>query len=184
MKGKTLRSSRSHIFFKIAVLKILAILSRKYLCWSLFLIKLKTWRLAFLLKKRLQYRCFAVNIVKFLRLDFFFVEHLTVHYTFPKFYVMIKFFGHLRAQNWHFSYFFCHSLDFLSGPWLFRTCFHTEIFSKCNFCMHYNVGSSSILIESLKFRNNSRTAVTSPSNLLWKLWIWVFWVLCFVIISL
>ena len=42
-----------------------------------------------------------------------------------------------------------------------------------------------ILIESLKFRNNSRITVTSPSrNLLWKMWIWVFWKLCFVIIFL
>ena len=56
-----------------------------------------------------------------------------------------------------------------------------QMFSKCNFSRHYNVGFSTILIESLKFRNNSRITVTSSSNLLWKLWIRVLWILCFVI---
>ena len=95
-----------------------------------------------------------------------------------------KIFGRLWVQDWHFPYFFSRCFNFLHGPWLFRTSFHTKIFSKCNFCTHYNVGSSTTLIESLKFRNNSRIAETSHSNLLWKLWIWVFWILCFVIISL
>ena len=40
---------------------------------------------AFLLKERLQHRCF---LKKFLTTAFF-VEHLTIHYTFSKFYVMI-----------------------------------------------------------------------------------------------
>ena len=35
VKGKTLRSSRSQIFFKIGVLKNFAIFARKHLCWSL-----------------------------------------------------------------------------------------------------------------------------------------------------
>ena len=38
------RSSRSQMFFKIAVLKIFAIFTGKHLCWSLFLIKLQPWR--------------------------------------------------------------------------------------------------------------------------------------------
>ena len=59
----------------------------------------------------------------------------------------------------------CPCFDFLHGPWLFRTCFHTKF------------------LVSVSVRNNSRIAVSSPSNLLWKLWIWVFWILCFVIIS-
>ena len=94
---------------------------------------------------------------------------------------MIEFFGRFWVQNWHFSYFLCHCFPFLhnpirvSIPWLFRTCFHIKIFNKCNFRTHYNVGSSIILIESLKFRNNSRIAVTSPSNLLWKVWILKVW---------
>ena len=113
-----------------------------------------------------------------------------LHYTFPKSYVMIEFFGCIWIQNWHFSYFLCHCFVFLhnsiriSVPWLFSTCFHTKIFSKFNFRAHYNVGSSTILIESLKFTNNSRITVTSLCNLLWKLWIWVFWILSFVNIFL
>ena len=38
---------------------------------------------------------------------------------------------------------------------------------KCNFRTHYKVGSSSILIEWLMFRNNPWITVTSPSNLLY-----------------
>ena len=45
------RSSRSQMFFKIGLLKNYAIIAGKYLCWSLFLISLQTWRLAALLKK-------------------------------------------------------------------------------------------------------------------------------------
>ena len=68
-------------------LKISQLLSRKLLCWSIFVIKLQAYRPTFLLKKGLQYRCF---LKKFLRTAFF-VEHLTIHYTFSKFYVMIDF---------------------------------------------------------------------------------------------
>ena len=39
----------------------------KHLCWSLFLIKLEAFWFTTLLKKRLQYRYFLVNIAKFLR---------------------------------------------------------------------------------------------------------------------
>ena len=122
--------------------------------------KLQACRPAFLPKRRHQHKCL---LKKFLRTAFF-VEHLTFHYTFSKFYVMIEFFGRLWIQNWHFSYFLCYYLDFLHGPCLFRTCFHTIIFSKCKFLTHYNVGSSTILTESLRFRNNSRIAVSSLSE--------------------
>ena len=40
---------------------------KKNLCWSLFLIKLQAFKPALVLKKRLQHKCFPVNIVKFLR---------------------------------------------------------------------------------------------------------------------
>ena len=107
-----------------------------------------------------------------------------MHYTFPKFCVMIEFFLCLWVQKWRFSYFLYYRFVFLynssvriGSPWLFRACFHTKIFSKFNFHTHYNVGSSIILIESLKMRNSCRTLATSPSNQLWKLWIWVFWIL-------
>ena len=73
-----------------------------------------------------------------------------------------------------FSYSLCHCFVFLhnsitiSLSWLFRTCFYTKIviLVKCNFRTHYHVGSSSILIEWLMFRNNPSITVTSPSNLL------------------
>ena len=45
------RSSRSQMFCKIGVLKIFAIFTGKYLCWSLFLTKLQAWRPAILLKR-------------------------------------------------------------------------------------------------------------------------------------
>ena len=95
-----------------------------------------------------------------------FAEHLTVHYNFSQFYDMTELFGRLWVQNWHVSYFLYHCFDFLYG------CFRTKVFSKCKFPTHYNIGSSTILIESLKVR--SWITVSSPSNLLWKLWIWFF----------
>ena len=55
IKGKTLRSSRSQMFFKIAVFKKFAALPRKHLSWILFLIK-----------TRLQHRCFLVIVAKFI----------------------------------------------------------------------------------------------------------------------
>ena len=53
------------MFFKIGVLKNFA--PEKHLRWSLFLIKLK---------KRLQDRCFPVNIAKFVTTAFF-IEHFS-----------------------------------------------------------------------------------------------------------
>ena len=61
------RSSRSQMLFIVGVLKSFTIFLGKYLCWNLFLTKF--------VKKRLQHRCFLVNIVKFLRTSFF-IEHL------------------------------------------------------------------------------------------------------------
>ena len=62
--GKRWNSS-SNMFFKIGVLKRFAIFTGKKLRWSLFEIKLQDWRPTFLLKNRLQYRWFQVNIPKF-----------------------------------------------------------------------------------------------------------------------
>ena len=49
------------------VLKNLTKFTGKHLCWSLCSVKLQVFRPATLLKKRLQYRCFPVNIAKLLR---------------------------------------------------------------------------------------------------------------------
>ena len=82
---------------------------------------------------------------------------------FPKLFVMIdsrSIFGY-EINIFQISCFvFLHNSIRISIPWLTRTCFHTKIVT------HYNVSSSAILVESLKFRNNSRITVTSPSNLL------------------
>ena len=176
------------MFFKVTVLKNVAVLSRKHLCWNLLLIKLQSWRPVFLLKKKLQHRWSSVNISKYLR-TIFFTEHL-LFITFPKFSVIIQFFGQLWVQNWHSLYFLRHC--FFSLMTLLESvfhglsilCFNTKSFGKYNFRTLYNIGSSTILSEPLKFRNNSRIKVTSHSNLLWKLWIWVFWISCCVIIFL
>ena len=50
--------------YEKAVLKNFATFTEKYLCWSLFLIKLQAGNF---IKKRLQHRCFLVNIAKILR---------------------------------------------------------------------------------------------------------------------
>ena len=78
IKKKILSSNLSQMFFKIAALRNFAVLSIKHLCWSLFLIKLQAWRTTFLLKRRLQHRCFPVNITKSLRTDFFIVYLLFI----------------------------------------------------------------------------------------------------------
>ena len=113
----------------------------------------------------------------------FFIEHLLLIILFRNFYVMIEFFGRLWVQNWYFSYFLCHYFIFfhnssvrIGTPWLFCICIYTKMFSKYNFRTHYNVG--------IRNRNNIRIIATSPGNLLWKTWIWAFWILCFAIIFL
>ena len=62
--GLMIKCSRPEVFCKKGVLKNLAKFTAKHLCWSLF----------FILKKRLQHRCFPVNFAKFLRT--LFTEHL------------------------------------------------------------------------------------------------------------
>ena len=62
--------SRWQMFFKTVVLKNLANFTGKHLCWNLFLIKLQASGLCKFIKKRLQHRCFAVKLAKFLRIPF------------------------------------------------------------------------------------------------------------------
>ena len=61
------RSSRLQMFFKIVVLRNFEIFTGKHLCWSL--------QTCNFIKKRLQHRCFPVNISNFLRTASF-IEHL------------------------------------------------------------------------------------------------------------
>ena len=60
---RMIRSSRSQMFFKIDVVKEIAICIGKHLCWSLF----SACNFA---KMRLQHSCFPVNIGLFLRTAF------------------------------------------------------------------------------------------------------------------
>ena len=71
------KSSYSQVFFKISVLQIFEIFTRKHPCWSGFSIKLKVacLKVCSFIKKRPRYRCFPVNIAKFLKPDFF-IKHL------------------------------------------------------------------------------------------------------------
>ena len=55
------------MFYKKTVLKNFAIFTGKHRYWSLFLINLHVLKIYKFIKKRLQHRCFPVNIVKFLR---------------------------------------------------------------------------------------------------------------------
>ena len=59
------------MFFKIAVLKNFAV-SQENTCVG---VSFKLQRSAFLLEKRLQHRCFPVNVAKFLR-TVFVIQHL------------------------------------------------------------------------------------------------------------
>ena len=68
---------------------------KKHLCSSLFLIKLRPWRPAFLLKKL--FSCEYCKIFK----NSLLVETFCSLY----FYVMIAFFGRLWVQKWRFLYF-------------------------------------------------------------------------------
>ena len=93
--SETLRSSRSQMFFKIGVLKSFSIFAKKHLCSIFFfLIKLRAWRPAFLLKK-----CFPVNIAKFLRTAFLWNTFCSLY-----FHVTIEFFECLWVQNWRVLY--------------------------------------------------------------------------------
>ena len=74
VRSRNCRSSYSQIFIKISVLKNFAIFRGKDLCRSPFSRKLQVLNPASL-KRRLQHRCFPVNIAKFLRTAFF-IEQL------------------------------------------------------------------------------------------------------------
>ena len=66
------RSSPSHMFFKIGVLKNFANFTGKHLCWSLFLIELQVWRPYW---KQTPTLVFSGEICETLK-NIYFTEHL------------------------------------------------------------------------------------------------------------
>ena len=158
------------MFFKIVILKKIRRVSKKTPRLECLFIKdagLKAC--VFIEKNETTTHVFSCEYCEFFKS--FFIERLiilithyanVVHYTFPKFYVMIEFFRTICVQNSYFSYFLYHCFVFLHDS--IESVFHGACFY--NFRTHYKVRSSTILLESLKFRNNSRITVTFPSNLL------------------
>ena len=65
------------MFYKKVAIRNLTKFTGKDLCQSLFFNKVAGLRPATLLKKRLWYRCFPVNFVKFLRTPFLLLKKLT-----------------------------------------------------------------------------------------------------------
>ena len=67
--------------------------------------------------------------------------------------ILIELFCRIWVQNRHFSYFlYC--------------CFHTKIFRKCDFRTHYNIGSSTFLIQQLQnYRYFSKWSIVKTVNM-------------------
>ena len=117
------------MFFKLAVLKNLAITVKKTPILDGLFNKFAGLYACILLKRGSNSGVFLRNFQE----QVFFVEYLTVCYTFSKFYMMIEFLDVFGYKTDIFSSFLCHCFDFLHGPWLFRTCFQTKSFSNCKF---------------------------------------------------
>ena len=88
------KTSRLVVFYKKSVLRNLAKFIGKNLCWSLLLTKLKASVLQ--LYQRLQYRCFPVKFVKYLRVSIIcrmpedscvFIESYICYYTTNRFFI-------------------------------------------------------------------------------------------------
>ena len=75
-------NSRSQMFYKIDAYKNLAIFTGKYLCWRFFLLNF--------IKKRLQHRCFPVNIAKCSSIAFY-IEYMWGYELF-EYYAKLSFF--------------------------------------------------------------------------------------------
>ena len=142
--------------------------------------KLQAWRPEFLLKKKHQHMYFSVNIAKLLR-TVFFIEHLLLIILFRNFYVMIEFLGRLWVQNWYFSYFLCR----------FFLLFITLVLESgvhgyfvLVFILRFFVSITFARITTPESETTSSITATSPSNILWRMSIWTFWILCFAIIFL
>ena len=92
-----IRNSRSQIFLKRSVIKNLIIFTGKQQRWSPFVIKLEALRPETLLKKRLQHRCFPVNISIFFKNSFFYwtppvgVRAITLEENYPPVMARVRF---------------------------------------------------------------------------------------------
>ena len=154
---ETLRSYRLHMFFKIGVPKNL----------SMFAMFLKA---CIFIKKEIPTQVLSCEYYEIFKNSFLIEQFLFIilFWNFMWWLNSLDIFGY-KIKVFHISYVLLLNCSVgIGSPWLFRTYFHTNIFSKRNFRKHYNVGSSTILIESLKIRTYCRTLATSPSNLLWK----------------
>ena len=87
-----------------------------------------------LIKKETPTQVFSCEYCQIFK-NILFYRKLHVHCTLQKFYVMLELFGHFWVQNWYFSHFLCHCLDFLCNSvrfrslWLFRTCFRLQYYT-------------------------------------------------------
>ena len=150
----------------------MAIFTRKHLCWSLFLIKLQGWRPLHFIEKETPTQVFFCEYCEIIE-NSFFIEHLLPIILFRNFYVMMEFFGCLWVQNWYFSHSLCHCFVFFRNSSV-----------SVAFILKFLVSITFARITLLESETASSVLATSPSNLLWKMWIWVSWILCFAIIFL
>ena len=153
IRGKTLRSSRSRMFFKIAVHKNLAILPRKHMRCSLFFDKVVG--LLFLLKNTF---C-SLYFSEILSDDRILWTSLGTKLIFFIFFVPLL-------------WFFFIILVLHSGVHGYFALVFIPTFLVSITFAHFRMPHS---------ETTSRIIATSPSNLLWRMWIWLFWILCFAI---
>ena len=136
------------MFFKIAALKNFAITVKK------------TAVLECLFNKFANPQVFSYEIFK----NSFFCRHVTVHYTFSKFYVMIASFWRPWVQNWHFPF----------------SCAIALISSMVVFTPKYLVSVSSHALQPRLQHYSDWIAIIYCENCEYKF----FWILHYVIISL
>ena len=95
IKGKTLRSRRLQMSFKIAVLKNFEITVKKTSKLGCLFNKFAGLQVSIFIKKRPQHRCFLKKNFK----NSYLCRTPHCYYTFSNFYVMIEYFGRLWVQN-------------------------------------------------------------------------------------
>ena len=103
----------------------------------------------------------------------FFVWTLSVHYTFLKLYVIIELFGYHKIDVFHIS---CTIVLFTFINLVLKSGVH-------GYFVLVFIPEFSVSVTFSRITTSAPTLFwlnpTSPSNLLWKMWIWDFWILCF-----